>query len=271
MTQELRETLEKIREKKPLILNYTNYVSLDVMANVLLSLGASPIMSFGEEEVEDLVGICDAINVNIGTCNEAANRLARKVIECARRMNKPVVLDPVGAGASQLRTQLSRELLLGVDIVRGNASEISAICGLKANNASKGVDASDRVEDVMESARAFALNLARPTTLVISGPIDFITDGKRQLTLPYGSSTMPLVTALGCSLTSVIAAFRAVVSDSYKAAELATAFYGLCGEACGEKNYGPGSFRTNFLDFIHQPDWNQIETIVSKHRDEENQ
>jgi hydroxyethylthiazole kinase len=137
MFKKMNYFLQKIKNERPLILNLTNYVTMDFMANCLLALGAAPIMSEDEREFEQLITIANAINLNLGTFNEKFIQQAAKAIYYAKSKNKPIVLDPVGAGASHIRTQTSLSFLTRCSIVRGNASEIIA---LQMNTRSHGVE-----------------------------------------------------------------------------------------------------------------------------------
>lgn len=248
MLYELEKTLLQLRELKPLILCLTNHVTMDFMANSLLSLGAAPIMSEEERELEELIHICQAININIGTLDEAFIRRTELTIRFAKQAHKPIVLDPVGAGATKIRTTTARLLLESADIIRGNASEIMALDDLSAQTL--GVESTRPVSHATESAIRLAKQYQ--CTVVVSGEIDFVTDGEQNIHLAYGSRLMPLVTGMGCTLTAVIAAFRATTPLAFKAAHLATAYFGLCGALAEQKSSYPGSFRTSFIDELYR-------------------
>ena len=241
MQKILKESLKKLRETKPLVLCLTNYVTMDFMANSLLALGAAPIMSCDDRELEELIQMSHAININMGTLN------AEFIDRCKKVTGKPVILDPVGAGASFIRTKSARELMVSADIIRGNASEIMAL--LENENKTLGVESMHQVNDAKISANKLAEMLK--CTVVVSGEEDFITDGIQLKSLMFGSPVMPLVTGMGCALTAVIAAFRAVIPNSFEAASLATAYFGMCGSAVHEKINKPGSFRTAFIDELY--------------------
>ncbi|CEK09516.1 hydroxyethylthiazole kinase [Legionella hackeliae] len=250
LMNELELSVVNLRQEKPLVLCLTNVVTMDFMANSLLALGAAPLMSEAEEEIEELVNISDAVNINLGTLHPAFCARIQKAVEAAAARKKPIIFDPVGAGASQLRTDTARMLLPYVNVIRGNASEILALGGEHSHT--KGVETVDNVS----TATDIANQLAQGNKIVIvSGPVDYITDGTQASYLPFGSPLMPLITGMGCTLTAVIAAFAALQNDFYKAALMATAYFGLCGQLAYTKTKEPGSYKARFVDSLHAPDW----------------
>lgn len=253
----IEKALLTLRKEKPLVLNLTNYVTMDFMANGLLALGAAPLMSSSEEELEELVQIAGAVMINIGTLSKDFNALCYKALELAKYYKKPIILDPVGAGATILRTKTAREFLQHATIVRGNASEIMALGN--DNSKSLGVESLDSTE----SAQAEACELARTynVTITVSGALDFITDGTRKKLLQEGHSLMTRVTGMGCLLTAVIAAFRTVVPDSFEAATIATAYFGLCGGLAATKATQPGTFRVAFIDALYAADFQAMKQL----------
>lgn len=240
----------ELKQKKPLVLCLTNTVTMDFVANCLLALGAAPIMSQSEDEMEELISISHAVNINIGTLNTTFNDCVITAAALATRYKKPMILDPVGVGASKIRTQLAKLLLPSCDIVRGNASEILALSGL--SHQTWGVESTERVSNAVIAAEK--INHLHNCTVVISGEMDFITDGVRQEMLSYGCALMSQITGMGCALTAVIAAFRALNLDSFQAASLATAYFGLCGTIAATKTEQPASFRTYFIDALYACD-----------------
>ncbi|MFT4060109.1 MAG: hydroxyethylthiazole kinase [Legionella sp.] len=259
MIEQIKATLTKVRQNKPLILCLTNYVTMDLMANSLLALGAAPVMSESIDEIEEFVTISQAIYINIGTITNAFMERARLAIKIANAQNKPVILDPVGTGASRLRTSAAMELLPLVSVIRGNASEIISLSG--ARNVSKGVEATDAVSSAMNSARALAQNYSK--IIVITGPEDFVTDGTQQKNLVYGSSLMSLITGMGCTMTAVLSAFVACNPNYYLASVEATAYFGLCGQLTQEQAKVPGLFRQVFIDNLYFPDWNYFTRLIT--------
>ncbi len=243
------DVLNTLRHTNPLILNVTNHVSMDFVANGLLSVGASPIMTLAEEEIEDLMRIAHAVVINLGTLNEAFIRLCHKACACANQYQKPIIFDPVGVGASAYRTQTAQSLLAqyAFEIIRANASEIMALSG--GLHRSKGVDSSLDSGAAIEGGHA--LSHVHQAVVVISGAQDHIIHQHQRTTLTCGSVMMPQITGTGCLLTAVTGAFRAVHSQAYEAATMATAFYGQCGETAAAKAQGPGTFKPYFLDALH--------------------
>jgi len=257
LLESLNEKISSLRTKKPLILNLTNYVTMDLMANTLLSLGTAPLMSVDKDEFEELIKISSAININIGTLDGPFIEGSILAAKLAKQYNKPVVLDPVGAGASKIRTKAARDLIGYATIVRGNASEVMALDDDEAK--ALGVESLHSTDQAKDVARKIAKQYNN--TVVISGEVDFVTDGKREAYLPFGSPLMTKITGMGCSLTAVVAAFRGVVEDSFEASKLATAYFGLCGSIAAQKASAPGSFRTTFIDEIYKADFEAMKKL----------
>lgn len=255
MIEQIKITLTQLRQTKPLVLCLTNYVTMDFTANSLLALGAAPLMSESIEEIEELVAISQAVYINIGTLSDIFIEKALFTAKIANSLNKPIILDPVGAGASKLRTTAALELLVLADIIRGNASEIIALAGGLATT--KGVESSDPVLKAIKSAHLLAKNHHK--IIVISGPEDFITDGTQEQKLNFGSNLMPLVTGMGCTLTAVLSAFAACNPNYFQAALQATAYFGLCGQLTHLQTRTPGTFKQKFIDNLFQPDWEFLE------------
>ena len=243
------DNLEKIRETRPLVHNVTNFVVMNFTANVLLAAGASPVMAHAENEVEEMVSFAKALVLNIGTLDDAWIASMLKAGRKASALGVPIILDPVGAGATKLRTETAKRILAEtkVTLVRGNASEILALGG--AASKGKGVDAADTVDAAAERAVALAQELGVP--VAITGPVDFITDGKRIVRVANGHPLMGCVTGTGCGATAIIGAFAGVDADPVSAAATALAYYGLAGECAADGAAGPGSFMIRFLDALH--------------------
>ena len=241
--------LEKIRATKPLVHNVTNFVVMNFTANVLLAAGASPVMAHAENEVEEMVSFAKALVLNIGTLDDAWIASMLKAGKQASALGVPIVLDPVGAGATKLRTETAKRILGETDVtlVRGNASEILALGGAAAKI--RGVDAADSVDAAAERAVRLAQELGVP--VAITGAVDFITDGKRVRRVANGHPLMGCVTGTGCGATAIIGAFAGVDADPVSAAATALAYYGLAGECAADGAAGPGSFAVRFLDALH--------------------
>ncbi|PIE72934.1 MAG: hydroxyethylthiazole kinase [Deltaproteobacteria bacterium] len=244
------ENLQKIRASKPLVHNITNYVVMNFTANALLAAGASPVMAHAINEVEDMAGIANALVLNIGTLSDDWVEAMVLAGQKASSLKTPVVLDPVGAGATALRTDAAKRILqeVAVRIVRGNSSEILALSG--GSSATRGVDAANAVDE----AAGVAVEMARElkTTLAITGKIDLVTDGERVIEVANGHEMMPYITGTGCTATALVGAFAAVEEDMPVAAAGALAFIGLAGERAARAASGPGSFAVHFLDALYR-------------------
>ena len=255
---EIKENIEKVRKAKPLVLCITNYVTMDFMANALLALGASPIMSVDSRELPELIDISNSLNVNIGTLNDEFVKNVTLACQYAKQTNKPITLDPVGSGATKIRTKLAKDLLEYCSIVKGNASEIKSL--LEVNIVTRGVETTHQSIQALDAAKALSEHYNN--IVVISGEDDFIIKNDQYEKLSFGSNLMPLVVGMGCSLAAVIAAFSAVNDDCFKAAKLATAYFTLCGNVAMEESKSPGSFRTSFIDQLYCGDFDKMQKYV---------
>jgi hydroxyethylthiazole kinase len=238
--------LQAVRARSPLIQSITNFVSMDVVANCLLALGASPAMVHAEEEVEDFVAIAGGLVVNIGTLSPAWAASMEKAATRAGALGTPWVLDPVGVGATPYRTRIAAGLAsLRPSVIRANASEILALAG-PAGGPTRGVDSSHAAEDAMGAAREIARTLG--TVVAVTGTVDHVTDGERLLRVRNGHPMMTRVTALGCAASAIIGAFLTVTDDPLHAAAEALAVFGLAGERAAAASAGPGSLRWQLID-----------------------
>ena len=246
----LQDITQKIKEKHPLILNITNMVTMDFIANGLHSLGASPLMSNAPKEIADLLQITDAVIINIGTLHSEFIDLCLSTCKLANKLNKPIILDPVGVGASSYRTAMCKNLLnnFHIAIVRGNASEITALAGMPV--ITKGVD--NAMKDPIAITQIQELATKHATTIVISGATDIVLNKHHTDTNAHGSALMPYITGTGCLLSAIIGAFHTVIIDPFDAAMAAVRFYGLCGEIAATKAIAPGSFKIALLDALYQ-------------------
>jgi hydroxyethylthiazole kinase len=249
LARQAADNLSRIRQNKPLIHNITNYVVMNSSANVLLACGASPVMAHAENEVEELVACAAALVLNIGTLSDRWIAAMLKAGRRATELGKPIVLDPVGAGATSLRTATAQAILAAtrVGVLRGNASEILALARQDAQT--KGVDSVHSVAEAAEAASCLARELG--TTLAITGPVDLVTDGSRTVTIIGGHPLMPYVTGTGCAASAIIGAFLAVDADPLSAAATGLAFFGIAGEKAGAAAKGPGSFMVHLLDALY--------------------
>lgn len=245
-TQSFIRDCAAIREQRPLVHNITNYVAMSLAANSLLAIGASPLMSFFEEEMSEIVGISSALAINIGCLDAAQISAMHTSARKAHELGKAWVLDPVGAGASKVRTQTALDLLslYHPTVLRGNASEILCLAGQSIK--SKGVDSTDKSADAVEAAKLLARRYG--CVVSVSGETDYITDGTSVNTIRNGSPLMPMVSAMGCTATAVTAAFAAVNPDPMQAASNAMALMGISGQLAAGKCGGSGSLPVAFID-----------------------
>jgi hydroxyethylthiazole kinase len=250
MLNKLQSTVDELKNKQPLVLCLTNFVTAQFVANSLLAAGAAPLMSNDAREHEELVPLSQAVVVNIGTLDDYFINNSMHAVECCRRYNVPIVLDPVGAGASQLRTGIARQLLPNASVVRANASEVEALLDDAAHT--KGVETTQTVNHATHCA--YELARFHQATVVVSGATDLITDGERGFHVNHGSPWMAAITGMGCALSAMCAAFIGTSEDKFAACVDATTYYGLCGDNAAKQSRGPGSFRHVFLDELAQPD-----------------
>lgn len=249
LSEKAAENLALLRAKKPLIHNITNYVVMNYTANALLAMGASPVMAHAQNEVEDMVSFAGALVLNIGTLTDDWIASMVKAGKKASAMEIPIILDPVGSGATPLRTQSAKQIIdqTKVSVIRGNASEILSL--RHADSKTKGVDSVHSVDEAADTARILAEELQ--TTLAITGPVDLVTDGQRVVRVSNGHPLMAYVTGTGCTATTAIGAFLAVDSDPVSATATALAFFGLAGEVAGQTASAPGSFMIQMLDALY--------------------
>lgn len=254
------DNIDKVRGSGPVVHSITNYVVMNSTANALLSAGASPIMAHAKEELEELVILSGALILNIGTLSPAWIESMRLGASIAAANYKPVVLDPVGAGASKLRTNTSLSLLEegGISLVRGNASEIMALAGTGA--ATRGVDSCNDTSEAEKSAKALAKKYR--CIVAVSGCIDVVTDGDTVYHITGGSEYMPLVTGMGCIATAICGAHLAICEDRFAAAVSAMGCMAAAGGVAELASNGPGSFAVQFIDALHNVTENDINRLV---------
>jgi hydroxyethylthiazole kinase len=241
------QSLARIRERTPLIHNITNFVVMNDTANVLLAWGASPVMAHALEEVREMVAHAGALVLNIGTLEEPWIAAMLAAGEEANERHIPVVLDPVGAGATTLRTATTERIRSSVNVavVRGNAAELATIAGLEAHI--RGVDA------VASGAPDTAARLAAARfggAAVVSGVVDFVADATRVAEVRNGHPLLARITGSGCMATATVGAFLAVEADPFLAATEAMIAFGIAGELAAERSAGPGTFRVQLMDAV---------------------
>jgi hydroxyethylthiazole kinase len=245
----LKENFRAVRVNSPLVHNITNYVAMNFSANALLAAGASPVMAHAADEVADMAMIAGALVINIGTLDD---KWIEGMIAAGKAANKrgiPIVLDPVGAGATSQRTKVAWEIinLCHPTIIRGNGSEIMAL--VDAGIKSKGVDSSASSDDALGAARKLASETG--AVVVISGETDYITNGNEVYTVEGGHPIMTSVTGMGCTSTALVGAFAAVEPNAMVAATAAMAVMSLVGERAAANARGNGSMQVQFLDELY--------------------
>ncbi len=251
-----KEKSENVRNLSPVVHNITNYVTVNDCANILLACGASPIMADEPLEAADITSICSGLNINIGTLNERTIKSMFISGKKANELNIPVLLDPVGAGASALRTDTAVKLLNEVkfSVIRGNASEIKTLAGESADT--KGVDAgeTDAInDDMVETAKKFALKTG--AVIAVTGKTDIVTDGTKTFLINNGNKMMSSITGTGCQLSALMTAFAAANKDDIlTACAAAVCTMGLCGEKGAERMTsldGNSSYRNYIIDAVY--------------------
>jgi hydroxyethylthiazole kinase len=253
LTESIIAALALVREQKPLVVNITNYVVMNNTANALLAIGASPIMAHSRQEMAEMMHIAGSLVINIGTLDSEWIERMLFAVEQANANNKPIVLDPVGCGASVLRTQTARTLAANANnlIIRGNASEIIALAGEASQT--KGVDALDSSNTALAAAQALVAQYH--ANVVISGEVDYVVTASQTISLSNGHHMMPYVTGMGCSLTALTGAFAAIGETSGLAA---TAIYAIAGEIAAKQSAGPASLQLNIIDVLYHISAEQI-------------
>ena len=245
----LSAAIAAVRTQSPLVHNITNYVVMNNSANALLAIGASPVMAHWVSEMEEMTAIAGALVLNIGTLDDKWIDGMLIAGKAAMRRGTPIVLDPVGVGATSQRTEAAMKIIeqCRPTIIRGNASEIMAL--VDASVKSKGVDSSASSDNALESAKRLAVDTG--AVVVISGATDYITNGTDVYTVEGGNPIMTTVTGMGCTSTAIVGAFAAVVEDPMVAATAAMAVMSLAGERAAEYSRGNGSMQVNFLDELY--------------------
>ena len=267
----IKEMLENVRKTCPLIHNITNYVTVNDCANVLLACGGSPIMSDDVDEAEEITTICGGLNINIGTLNQRTIPTMHKAGRKANALGHPVVLDPVGAGASVLRTKTAKELIEDVQftVIRGNISEIKALA--RGTGGARGVDAdvADKVtKETLPQTVSFAKEFAKQTgaVIAITGAIDIVADGEKAYCIYNGHPMMSSITGTGCQLSAITAAYVTANPDTpLEAAAAAVCMMGVCGEKAHARLTeldGNSAYRSYIIDAIYNLTGEELEEMA---------
>jgi hydroxyethylthiazole kinase len=249
--------LAAIRERKPLVHQITNYVVMNETANATLALGALPVMAHAVEEVEEMASVAGALVINIGTLSEHWIQAMLLAAKAANRAGTPVVLDPVGAGATRLRTETAKRILgeAEIAVVRGNAAEVATLAGRHAEI--RGVESIGFEDSGADLARAAAAALG--CVAAVTGRVDHVSDGERVLAVSNGHELLATVTGTGCMASAITGCFLAVAADRplHAAAEALVAF-GVAGEDAARDAKGPGTFHVGLYDALYDLDPNSL-------------
>lgn len=255
------DLLERVRQQQPVVHHLTNWVTIYDCAQVVKTLGASPVMAHAPDEVAEMARIASALVLNIGTLTVGLVEAMKLAARSANQKGIPVILDACGAGATALRDRKCLELLgeTRVDIIKGNASEIARLSGETVQT--RGVDATEVGGDLARLAQRLAAQ--RKATVVITGEVDIATDGTATCLVKNGHPMMARVVGTGCMAASVIGAFAAVERDLPLAAASALACYGIAAEIAAENSPGPATFKDRLFDCLYQLD---RETVDQRQR-----
>ena len=256
----MKRQFDLLRKTMPLIHNITNYVTVNDVANILLACGGSPIMSDEAEDVEDITSICNGLNINIGTLHKSSIEGMLRAGKKANDLHHPILLDPVGAGASKFRTETALGLMqeLNLAVIRGNISEIKTLA--LGNGTTKGVDADvsdavteENLEQAIEFVKAFSKRTG--TIIAVTGRIDLVTDGNKCYVIRNGRSEMGKITGTGCQLSGMMTAFITANPDEMlEAAAAAVCAMGLAGEIGWSRMQtgdGNATYRNRIIDAIY--------------------
>lgn len=259
-TETLWNDLLALRANPPLVHNISNYVVMNPTANALLALGASPVMAHAEAEVAAMVDLAGALVLNIGTLSDPWIAAMHRAATRAKQRGIPLVLDPVGAGATPYRTDTVAALLNTATptLIRANASEILAVSGTAGGT--RGVDSTASADDALEAARRISRH--HGCVVCVSGATDHILAGEQHLQIHNGDPLMARVTGMGCTASALCGAFLAVNPDPTLATAHAMAIMGIAGELAAERAAGPGSFQMHFLDALYRLESADVEALL---------
>ena len=261
MTVSAGATLRTLRARRPLVHQITNYVVMNETANATLAIGALPVMAHAPEEVEEMAAAAGALVLNIGTLSTPWIEAMLLAGRAANAAGVPVVLDPVGAGATRFRTETAARILDQVDVavVRGNAGEVATLIGERAEM--RGVDSLAVSSPAEEIARLAAAALG--CVVAVTGPIDRVSDGERGYRVANGDALLGMVTGTGCMSTAITACFLAAKPDApLEAATEALAAYGVAAEDAAAGANGPGSFHVALYDGLYNLDPDTLDDRV---------
>jgi len=253
------EDLRALRERKPLVHQITNYVVMNETANATLAIGALPVMAHAEEEVEEMTSVAGALVLNIGTLSQPWIEAMLLAAKAANAAGVPVVLDPVGAGATRFRTETAKRILDDADIaiVRGNAAELATLAGREAEI--RGVESIGANDSGAELATAAAVALG--CVAAVTGPVDHVSDGEQVIAIRNGHELLGTVSGTGCMATAITGCFVAVAPDRpLEAAAEALVAFGVAGEDAARGAKGPGTFHAGLYDALYNLDPDTIDS-----------
>jgi hydroxyethylthiazole kinase len=245
---QLSDVFAHLKEARPLVHHITNYVTVNDCANITLFIGAAPVMAEAPEEVEEMVAMAGALVLNIGTLRRDQVESMLIAGRQANRLDIPIVLDPVGAGATRYRTEVARQLLMELDIavIKGNAGEIGTLAG--TGGRVRGVDSDGLSGDPVTVAQTLAKGAG--AVVVLSGPTDIVTDGGRTVLVDNGHPLMGRISGTGCMASSIVGAFAAASRDRVLSSVAALAAFGIAGELAAEGASAPYAFKMALMDQV---------------------
>ena len=246
MNQQLSDAFISLRNKRPLVHHITNYVTVNDCANITLCIGGAPVMADALEEVEEMVSMAGSLVLNIGTLNDRQVDSMLLAGKMANQRGIPIVLDPVGAGATRYRTETVCRLMdqCDISIIKGNAGEIGVLAG--TGGIVRGVDSGGLTGDPIVITRELARSSG--SIVITSGETDIVSDGKSTYLVANGHELMGKISGTGCMATSIVAAFAAVSQDLIVGSVAALAAFGIAGECAARRSYAPSSFKVALFD-----------------------
>ncbi|MDR2867023.1 MAG: hydroxyethylthiazole kinase [Methanomassiliicoccaceae archaeon] len=261
MKNETARLMKRVRETRPLVHQITNNVTVNDCANITLCAGGSPVMSDSADDVEDMVKLASSLVLNIGTLNDEIVRAMIIAGKAANELGKPVILDPVGAGATGYRMRTIDRLLseIRISIIKGNAGEIGALAG--AGGKVRGVDSGGLDGDPVEAC--IALSKRTGATVVMTGAVDIITDGRRVAAVNNGHEMMSSISGTGCMSAAVIGCYAACTDDMLTASAAALAVFCIAGNKAAKRSRGPGTFIMNLKDEMANMTENEVVPLAN--------
>ncbi len=258
------DMMEKVRRTCPLVHHITNYVTVNDCANMCICAGGSPVMTDAEKDVPDMVKLASAVVLNIGTLNDRTIGSMLLAGKTANSLGIPVILDPVGVGATPYRTETAWRILdeVKIAVIKGNHGEISVLAG--SGGKVRGVDSVSSSDDIASSARELALRTG--AIVAATGPVDYVSDGKAVITLRNGSKFMGTVSGTGCMLSSVTGAYIGACGVSLESVASAVSVFTIASEVAVRdgKVFGPGSFRTKLFDSLYNLKTEDVDTLLKR-------